>query len=149
MVLLNVKKVKKGGFVLCPLLTVGADKGLVPPVERTAGLGCIPVGRTVSYECTVTDDTSGFSTIWQGSALNCRSSSNVITLSHSINGVSGTCGNLSAMNVEVSGNNYTSRLTITATAGLNGMTVECTLNSLLDFGNDTLKTGGNLIQSRE
>ncbi len=38
--------------------------------------------------------------------------------------MSGTCGDLSAMSVGVSGDNYTSRLTLTATAGLNGTIIE-------------------------
>ncbi len=59
------------------------------------------------------------------------------------NGVSGTCGgDLSAISVGVSGNNYTSRLTLTATAELNGMTVECSLSGIVVVGNDTLRTGG-------
>ncbi len=58
------------------------------------------------------------------------------------NGVSGSCGDLSVMSVEVSGNEYTSRLTLTATTELNGMTINCTLSSVVDFGSDTVKTGG-------
>ena len=37
-------------------LVLQATTGLVLPVERTTGLGCIPEGNTVSYECTVNDD---------------------------------------------------------------------------------------------
>ncbi len=114
------------------------------PVERTTGLGCIPEGRTVSYECTVTDDGSRI-TLWRGSAFNCPSSSSVISLAHSLfepNGVRGSCSGLSAMSVGVSGDNYTSRLTLTATAGLNEMTVECIRSGIVVLGSDTLKTGG-------
>ena len=123
-----------------------ASAGLVLPVERSAGLGCIPEGMNVSYECTVNDDDGGRSTLWRGSAFNCPSSSSVISLTHSLyepNGVSDSCDDLSAMSVGVSGSNYTSRLTLTATIGLNGSTVECTRSALDIFGSDTLKTGGN------
>ncbi len=57
------------------------------------------------------------------------------------NGLTLTCGSLSAMSVGVSGDNYTSRLTLTATAGLNGRIIECTLSGSVVFGNDTLRTG--------
>ncbi len=118
--------------------------GLVLPVQRTTGLGCIPEGETVSYECTVNDN-NGRSTVWQGSAFNCFNNSSWIILNHlefQHNGASGTCGDLSATSIGVSGDNYTSRLTVTATAGLNGKTIECTINGLVAFGNDTLRTGG-------
>ncbi len=127
-------------------LVLQATTGLVLPVERTTGLGCIPEGNTVSYECTVTDDGTRV-TLWQGSAFNCPSSSSVISLAHFLyepHGVSGTCGDLSAMSVGVSGDNYTSRLALTATAGLNGTIIECTRSGSVVVGSDTdtLKTGG-------
>ncbi len=56
--------------------------------------------------------------------------------------VSGTCGDLSALSVGVSGDNYTSRLTLTATAELNGTIIECTRSGSVVVGSDTLKTGG-------
>ncbi len=113
------------------------------PVERTTGLGCVPEGRTVSYECTVTDDDGSRLTIWRGSAFNCPSISSRIVLFHSLfDGESGSCGDLSAMSVGVSGNDYTSRLTLTATAGLNGTIIECTRSGSVVVGSDTLKTGG-------
>ncbi len=124
-------------------LVLQATPGLVLPVERTTGLGCIPEGVTVSYECTVTDDDGSRSTIWRGSAFNCPSSASRIILIHfEPNGESGACGDLSAMSVGVSGDNYTSRLTLTATAGLNGMTVECSRSGIVIVGSDTLRTGG-------
>ncbi|XP_064400235.1 uncharacterized protein LOC135346511 isoform X2 [Halichondria panicea] len=123
-----------------------ATPGLVLPVERTTGLGCIPEGRTVSYECTVTDDDGSRSTLWRGSAFNCSSSSSRILLIHILfqpNGESRTCGGLSAMSVGVSEDNYTSRLTLTATVGLNGSTVECSRSGTVVLGSDTLRTGSS------
>ena len=70
----------------------------------------------------------------------------MINLAHSLyepNGVRGSCGDLSGMSVGVSGNNFTSILTLIATIGLNGMTIECTRSGTVIFGNDTLRSGGN------
>ncbi len=129
---------------LIKICTITVQATWVLPVERTTGLGCIPVDRTVSYECTVDDDGRS-STIWRGSAFNCTSSASTISLSHALfsgSEVTIPCGDLSAMSVGVSGSNYTSRLTLTATTALNGRTVECT-RSLSDiFGNDTIRIGG-------
>ena len=116
------------------MFSVQATPGLVLPVERTTGLGCIPEGRTVSYECTVSDTSNPTigSTLWHGSAFTCTSSG--ISFFHSTfnpNGISRFCGDLSAMSVEVSENEYTSQLTLTATTELNGMTINCTLSSVV------------------
>ncbi len=132
-------------LLLCAFLVLQATSGLVLPVERTTGLGCVPEGNTVSYECTVTDDDGFRSTIWRGSAFNCPSSSSQIILIHILfqpNGESGICGDLSAMSVRVSGDNYTSRLALTATAELNGTIIECIRSGSVVVGSDTLKTGG-------
>ena len=121
------------------------------PVERTTGLGCIPEGRTVSYVCTVTDplDPPVASTVWQGTALNCPSASdttnNRIILSHNqfqSGGNAGVCGGLSAMSIGFSRNEYTSRLILTASNELNGMTVICSLSGIFIAGNDTVIVGG-------
>ena len=116
--------------------------GLELPTERVTGLSCIPEGRNVSYQCTLLDDGDG-STVWLGSAFTCPSA-NRITLPHfyySI-GAMGICGNFSAMSVNFTdGVEYSSRLTFTATAALNGTVIECTL-SRRAFRNDTVKIGG-------
>ena len=78
------------------------------PVERTTGLGCIPEGKTVSYECTVTDplDPPVASTVWLGTAFNCPSATdstnNRITLQHESfqsGGAAGVCDDLFAMSI--------------------------------------------------
>ncbi len=132
-------------LLLCAFLVLQATSGLVLPVERTTGPGCIPEGNTVSYECTVTDNGGFRSTLWRGSAFNCPSSLSRIILVHILfqpNGESGTCGDLSATSVGVSGDDYTSRLTLTATAELNGTIIECTRSDSVVVGSDTLTTGG-------
>ena len=110
----------------------------------------MPEGRRVSYLCTVGNDGLA-STVWQGSAFTCPSSvsstNNRITLPHSAYsmplGAVGTCGDLSAISVNfTAGVEYTSRLTFTATAALNGTIIECTISSLVDVGSDIIKVGG-------
>ena len=116
------------------------------PEERTTELMCIPEGRTVSYQCTVIDSSNPpiDVTIWIGSAISC---SEGILLLHTRfrPGMNITCGNLTAMSVGVNGTEYTSRLTLTATAKLNGAMINCTLstsNGDVLIGSDTIKVGG-------
>ena len=115
------------------------------PEERTTGLGCIPDGTTVNYECTVTDTFGIASTVWQGSAFNCSGSPlNRISLLHSVyaSGTSDTCGDLSAMSIGTDGTNYTSRLTVTANTGLDGTVIDCTISGVVLEGSDTIRVGG-------
>ena len=121
------------------------------PQEKTTELGCIPEGRTVSYQCTVVDDEGSRNTVWLGSTFTCPSffspANNQITLSHSDfstpMGAMGSCGDFSAMSVNFTARvEYTSRLTFTANAALNGTVIECTRSSLFGVGNDTIKIGG-------
>ena len=113
------------------------------PAERSTGLGCIPEGRTVSYNCTVTDtsDPPIGTTVWQGSAFT-RTMSEISFRHSSFEPNEMSCGNLSAMSVGVNGNEYTSRLTLTATTELNRRNINCTLSSIVDVGSDPIKTGG-------
>ena len=116
------------------------------PQERTTGLGCIPEGRSVIYQCTVYDSISIASTIWRGtpSAFSCPAVSSLIVLPH-VNfelGVSATCGNLTAMSVGVSGSEYISRLTLTATTKLKKAVINCTLSGVVLIGSDTVSIGG-------
>ena len=115
------------------------------PEERTTGLGCIPEGRNVSYQCTV--DGAGV-TIWIGSAFTCSAAS--IALIHYTrfmqpNGAIYNCGDLTAMSVGVNGTEYTSRLTLTATTELNGRMINCSHNGVELIGTDTIRVGGDCI----
>ena len=115
------------------------------PEERTTGLGCIPDGTTVNYECTVRDSDGSRVTVWQGSAFNCSGSPpNAITLLHTgyTTGTSATCGDLSAMSVGVDSTNYTSILTVTANTGLDGTLINCTRSTVLLEGYDAIRVGG-------
>lgn len=133
--------------------TVSATPGLVLPVDRTTGQGCIPEGRNVSYVCTVIEISNVpiGSTVWLGTAFDCPSgsdtSNNRITLNHNqflSGGTVGVCGDLSAMSIE--GENYTSRLILSATTGLNGTTIMCTLSGNTPVvGTDTFVIGGECM----
>ena len=115
------------------------------PEERTTGLGCIPDGTTVNYECTVMDSAGIGSTIWLGSTFSCSGSPpNALNLLHSgyVNGTTATCGEMSAISVGVVGTDYTSRLTVTANPGLDGTMINCTISSVLLEGFDTIRVGG-------
>ena len=125
---------------------------LVLPQERTTGLECIPEGRTVSYQCTVTDTSAGDgsnppigTTVWRGSAVTCPGRLDEIGLRHSAydteEGAKGTCGNLSALSVNVSGSFYTSKLILTPTFMMNGSVIS-SLSGNPPFGVDDLIVGG-------
>ena len=92
-------------------------------------------------------------TIWRGSAFNCISSGNLISLPQKLSGVvnptaGGSCGNLSAVttNVSTDGYCYTSVLTIPAVQGLNGTTVMC-VNGVTGavVGNVIVMMAGGLV----
>ena len=114
-----------------------ATPGLVLPEERTTGLGCIPEGRNVSYQCTID---GGAVTLWIGSAFTCPAA-----LVHSLFThlqVTGGCDGLTAMSVGVNGTEYTSRLTLNATAELNGRMINCTNGGSELIGYDIIRVGG-------
>ena len=87
-------------------------------------------------------------TVWKGSAFNCPSTGNQVAnrlaLYQKSDEVvnphaSGSCGNLSAVTTSISGNRYTSVLTIPAVQSLNGTTVMCVDGvTTAVVGNDTV-----------
>ena len=97
-------------------------------------------GEVVRYTCTVVDDLGGY-TIWRGSAFDCESDDNSITLLHVFyrHGVQDVCVFLTAQGVDQNGTCFTSVLTLPAAdGGMNGKTIECTLSGQADVGSDTL-----------
>ncbi len=117
------------------------------PVDRTTGLGCIPEGKTVSYQCTVTDSSDPLlgSTIWFGTVFNCTLASEgcAINLLHNRNSNASVIrGGFSARSHGFSGSDFTSSLTFMATSSSNGTTVVCNLGAIIEIGNDTIKIGG-------
>ena len=107
-------------------------------------------GEVVNYTCTVVDPTSNppiGSSLWRGTAFNCPTSSNEISLGHSsfnTSGASPSCTNgaITAESVGVVDNCYTSRLMVTVSPALNGTTVECTLSVVRVVGNHTIPIAG-------
>ena len=91
---------------------------------------CIQEGSTLNYECTVIDSHAFGSTVWQGDAFQCLESLNQISLAHSQyeSGVSGVCGNISAVSVGVSGSEYISRLKINSSTLNETTVINCTLS---------------------
>ena len=129
------------------LFTNAGQAVFILPEERTTGLGCIPDGTRVNYECTVMDSAMNpiGATVWRGSAFSCSGSPpNRISLLHTgyASGTSATCGDLSAMSVGVDGTNYTSRLTVTGNTGLDGTMIDCTISGVVLEGSDTIRVGG-------
>ncbi len=127
----------------CFLPTVGATQGLVLPVERTTGLGCIPEGRTVSYECTLSGSMTELTT-WRGSLIAAFCSSPVsLQLPHfQFIMQHRECGDLKGISVNNTGDLYTSRVTFRATTSLNGKNINCTLGGITLIGYDSVKVGG-------
>ena len=84
---------------------------------------CNCIGDTLTFECTVM---TGKGTIWRGSAFNCASSGNEITLLNSSVGDE-TCnsGMISGRVIKHERNNYTSQLNVIFSTDLIGRIIEC------------------------
>ena len=84
---------------------------------------CNCVGDTLTFKCTVM---TGKGTIWRGSAFNCASSGNEITLLNSSVGDE-TCngGMISGRVIKHERNNYTSQLNVIFSTDLIGRIIEC------------------------
>ena len=65
--------------------------------------------------------------VWSGSAFNCSSTNNYITLSGHLDIGTRTCNNgaIVARILSAEGNNYTSQLNVTITPDTAGKTIEC------------------------
>ena len=63
--------------------------------------------------------------------------------------MSGVCAGLSAQSVSENGTEFTSTLTLTATAQLNGTTINCTLNGMVSFGWETIRVCSVSCDPRE
>ena len=105
----------------------------------------------MQYSCTVNDFTGGLSiTSWRGTAFDCTAAG--INLGHPdfSNTPMGACDNgnftLTAQALaNVTGNCYTSVLTVDIEQGLNGRTVECTFaTGTRTVGSDTLQVAGKV-----
>jgi hypothetical protein len=84
-------------------------------------------GEVLTYECIATGGSNIGATIWTGTAFNCTSSENEITLLHVYINRTYTCndGTIVARMLSAEGNNYTSQLNITVLPGTAEKTIEC------------------------
>jgi hypothetical protein len=84
-------------------------------------------GEVLTYECIATGGSNIGATIWTGTAFNCTSSENEITLLHVYINHTYTCndGTIVARMLSVEGNNYTSQLNVTVLPKTAGKTIEC------------------------
>ena len=104
----------------------------------------------MDYTCTVVDSGGTGSTVWTGTAFDCdRSPRNTIALFSQDfepgQGAMGDCSNgaLVARSIGVSGDEYTSVLTVNVSRSFDGQTVICGLQGgATPVGNDTLQVGG-------
>ena len=91
---------------------------------------CACLESVLTFNCT----TIGLSTtIWTGTAFDCRSTGNQITLRNFQfdTGSFGSCndGKIAAKGVEVNGECHKSQLNVTISPGLNQSSIECKYNS--------------------
>ncbi len=103
-----------------------------------------------TYICTVV---GGGGTVWSGTAFDCSGSNNLIALLHTLysggTGVAGTCTNMSIRGNSILVNNgtggaepcYTSELSVTISANMDGQTVVCSRDTTL-IGTDSLRVAG-------
>ena len=97
-------------------------------VSTASGYAC--PGELLTYECVVTSGIIGI-TIWTGTAFNCSSSENEITLLHVYINRIYTCNNgaIVARMLSVDGKKYTSQLNVTVTPEIAGKTIACIHNN--------------------
>ena len=108
------------------LYTIGTESRLI--LTSNPDRGCTCPGEILTYECTV--EGAG-ATVWKGSAFNCRSANDGITLLHSrfdlSGGTDGECNNgaIVGRSLRVEDNYYTSLLSVTITPDMTGRSITC------------------------
>ena len=121
----------------------GATDTLVSPTVPNGRL-CFCPGDVETYTCTVV---GGAVTVWSGTAFDCPSS-NEIQLAHALYSggtATGECGAIigNGISVDTSAAEfcYTSELSVTISANMDGQTVGCTRDITL-IGIDSLRVAG-------
>ncbi len=93
----------------------------------------------------------GTVTVWLGTAFDCPSTNNIIALAHALYrsvGTAGTCtngaisGNGATVGTSGAESCYTSELSVTISANMDGQTVVCMRGTTTVIGNDTLQVAG-------
>ena len=125
------------------MLSTGFAEARISNYRFTALGDCTCPGYNSLYECTVT---GGIATVWKGTAVNCQSADNEIILLHNTNFTSlraETCnsGAITGQAIRVENGTYTSQLTVTVSAEMNGSTIVCAH----DTGVDTPEIGSTLL----
>ena len=100
------------------------------------------------YLCTVNDPSGISFTRWEGSAFDCTAAGRQASLFHNqyTSGAADTCNDgdfdlIARGLTNVTGNCYTSVLTVNIEPGLNGRTVECTTSNRT-IGSTTVRVAG-------
>ncbi len=123
----------------------GATDILVPPTLPN-GRQCFCPGDVETYICTVV---GGGVTVWSGTAFDCPPV-NAIQLAHVLysGGTAGTCtsgaisGNGTSVDTSGAEPCYTSELSVTVSANMDGQTVVCTRDATAMIGTDSLRVAG-------
>ena len=126
----------------------GAGDTLVLPT-LPSGRECFCPGDVETYTCTVS---GGVFTEWTGTSFDCTANADIVTLIHSrftLGTSMRSCNNGAiegvgtSVNTSVTPNCFTSQLSINISSTMNGQTVQCSRDGLLDIiGNHTLRVAG-------
>ena len=143
-------------FIICVCFStvhVALDDFLGPTdptgqIDFSDGTACACPGSPVQYLCTVSDPSGSSFTLWRGTAFDCTGSQAGLFHNQYTSGSAAIACNDGNFNLtahgltNVTGNCYTSVLTVNIEPGLNGRTVECTSAGSRTIGNDTLRVAG-------
>ena len=142
-------------FLYRPAIIIALD-GFSGPTDDTGqidfsdGTACACPGSPVQYLCTVSDPSGQSATLWRGTAFDCIGNQALLLHSQYTSGSAADACNdgiftLTARGLtNVTGNCYSSVLTVNIEPGLNGRTVECTSAGSRTIGNDTLQVAGRV-----
>ena len=124
----------------------GATDILVPPTLPN-GRQCFCPGDVETYTCNVV---GGGITVWSGTAFDCPGINNAMVLAHLLYSggtATGTCtsgaisGNGTSVDTSGAEPCYTSELSVTVSANMDGQTVVCTRDAAM-IGSDSLRVAG-------
>ena len=113
-------------IIIIIIITVSASNAFL----TTPNINCACPGEEVTFTCTVV---GGGITVWSGTAFDCSSGTNDISLSHTrfMEGISKSCngGATVATSLGVTNDRYTSQLRVQVSSDLNSRTVQCAHDS--------------------
>ena len=112
------------------LIILIIDTSIAQSLTLLTTSSCICPGRQLVYECTVADPQIQF-TVWKGSAFDCSSNSNEISLRHGdfedTGSENGICngGAIFANITNHVGDHFTSQLIVNTSLDMNGREIQC------------------------